>query len=763
MGCQNPYFYSRLFFFPLPTSTERTVDANTKSPMKQDFSFLSVSIFRGFSTPIGNIPLGDKLQEISSSTNEAKIGKIRALLREGKAEEAARVKKQLQGFTLSATYRERRVAEHIESYTDMLMLDFDDQPSAILQRSRKRIVKDPSTLFCFVSPSGNGLKVGIYMQDEPSLRLRSEFLSRPQVSYEELERYHKQMFDYGKEYYETLTGMKADDSGSDIGRLCFTSYDPETFINAKALSQVQLPSFSLLPPVPVVKHKSSRELLKAELPGRADVDCSHIDLGMQVEFQRCVRAVQREQTYVSGNRDNFVYAVGNKCYRRDLPEEVTALLADQQFGAPGLDIRRIIGNAYRYTSRTDQQEEEKKKSPARRIIDFVGAHYDIRRNVIRERLEYREKSAGETPFIPMKKKHYNSVYYDLQMADISCQLTTVKSLIDSRYARDYNPFEDYFYGLPPYDGKRDYIAELAATVTTTDQPFWADCLRRWLVGLVACALDDEVVNQLAIVMKGAQGKGKSSWIRHLLPPQLRDYYRNGMLNPENKDHMLFLSQCLLINLEEFEGMKNGNIAELKRIITQESVTERRAFDPDTDLYVRRASFIASTNEPRFHKDTSGNRRFPTITALEIDYRTPVNHEGIYSQALHLWRQGYHYWYENEEITELNRKNREYTLSGIEEELLYVYYRCPQPTDLSIKWLPAAAILSQLSINSRIQVNDRSVKNLIQVLERDGFRKRMNEPGIWEYEVVQFSFEEVEGNAKQRTEKKEEARDQELPF
>ncbi len=30
------------------------------------------------------------------------------------------------------------------------------------------------------------------------------------------------------------------------------------------------------------------------------------------------------------------------------------------------------------------------------------------------------------------------------------------------------------------------------------------------------------------------GKGKSTWIRRLLPPEWREYYRNGMANPENK-------------------------------------------------------------------------------------------------------------------------------------------------------------------------------------------------------------------------------------
>lgn len=734
----------------------------------EEFTQLLISIFQGFSRCIGKIQLMDKLHEIASTAHERNVGKIRVLLRQGKDDEAAQVKKQLPGFTLSATYGSRRVAECIETYTDMLMLDFDKMDSEALRRNLALIAQDENTLFCFLSPSGNGIKIGAYMLDESSQRLRGELLQRTEIAYEELEHYHKQMFGYAKAYYEQLTGCEMDDSGSDIGRLCFSSYDPDICIRPQALARVRLPQLTILPPAPVAKKKTARQLLKEELPGREEVDCSHIEVSLQMEFQNCARIVQQKDTYVSGNRDNFIFALGNKCYQRDLPEAAVVALTEKQFGAPDLDVAQIIANAYRYTSRIDAQQEEKKKTTAQRITEYADQHYEIRRNVVQERLEFRTKSApagAPLPFTPMKRQHYNTVFYDLQMAGIACQLNTVKSLIDSRYAKDYNPFAEYFYGLKVWDEKTDYIAQLAATVTTTDQPFWEDCLRRWLVGMVACALDDEVTNQLALIMKGAQGKGKSTWIRHLLPPSLHKYYRNGMLNPENKDHMLFLSQCLLINLEEFEGMKSGSIAELKRIIGQDWITERRAYELDADQYVRRASFIASTNEPRFHKDTGGNRRFPTVTALEIDYHTPVNHDGVFAQALYLWKHDFHYWYEKEEIDELNLKNREYTLAGIEEELLYVCCRKPLPEDLSLRWMPAAAILALISSNSRIQVNDRSVRNLVQILERDGFAKRLSPNNIWEYEVVIFSYEEIDQNYKQREQKKreEEGTGQALPF
>ncbi len=57
----------------------------------------------------------------------------------------------------------------------------------------------------------------------------------------------------------------------------------------------------------------------------------------------------------------------------------------------------------------------------------------------------------------------------------------LKAVVDSNFAIDFDPFIDYFLSLRPWDGKTDYIKQLAATVTTNDPDFWEDSLRRWLV------------------------------------------------------------------------------------------------------------------------------------------------------------------------------------------------------------------------------------------------------------------------------------------
>lgn len=287
----------------------------------------------------------------------------------------------------------------------------------------------------------------------------------------------------------------------------------------------------------------------------------------------------------------------------------------------------------------------------------------------------------------------------------------------------------------------DYIGQLADCVETDDPEFWHESLRRWLVGLVACAIDDESQNQQLLLLYSRQGKGKSRFIRNLLPPPLRTYYRNGMLNPDNKDHMLMLSTCLIINLEEFDGVPASRLADLKRIITQEKVTERKVYDTQAHTFVRRASFAASTNNPHCLQDIGENRRMLFNSIRSIDYHREVNHAGIYAQALALWRSGYHYWYEGDEVELLNLRNEAFRLREPIEEHLFVYYRIATEADYYAKWLSASELMSKLTIYAHIQANRATLQTLVTVLENHGFRSRTTDKGMTEYAVVELEVRE----------------------
>ena len=473
---------------------------------------------------------------------------------------------------------------------------------------------------------------------------------------------------------------------------------------------------------------------------------------MQLDFRKAMEYTRRKERLETGNRDNFFYCLGNQCYRRHITEEEAVSLTRSSFGdIPDFDLEQPLRNAYQYTSKTDREEKESHEPKICKMIRFMDEYYEIRRNIVKELIEFRRKPTttdekASSDFAILRAKDVNTFYINAQMKGISCSQNSLKALVDSDYAKPFNPFTHYFFSLPTWNGKTDYIAQLAQRVKTTDPAFFIDSLRHWLVGMVACAIDDKVQNQQLLLLHGGQGSGKSTFIRKLLPPELDTYYRCGMIIPENKDHLLQLSSSLIIDLDEFDTLPSWQMQSLKRLIVQGVVTERKVFDLQMNNFIRRASFIASTNDQHFLVDILENRRYLINTILSIDNSGPVNHKGSYSQALGLYRQGYRYWYEKEEVTFLNKRNESFRQKDPVEENLFFYFRAAKGGEIQAKWYPASYLLSILSLNGRTQSNPQTQKTLVTVLEKNHFINRNGNYGVTEYKVVEYTPEEREANS-----------------
>ena len=305
----------------------------------------------------------------------------------------------------------------------------------------------------------------------------------------------------------------------------------------------------------------------------------------------------------------------------------------------------------------------------------------------------------------------------------------------------------------------DYIGRLADTVQAEDQEFWRKSFRRWFVGMLACALQDDTVNHLVIILYSEQGKGKSTWIRRLLPPEWREYYRNGMANPENKDHQLLLSTHLIINMEEFEGARVGDLAGLKRVITQESVTERKAYRrAGVHLHTARILHCQHQQPPM----PAGHRGKQTVPAL-IHHFTGLQDArqlrgSICAGACPAESRGTNTGTKREEIDELNRHNELHRMKDPVEENLLVYFRKPEPGETCVKWMPAATILSKIAIYGKIQVNRQTIQILVMSLEKYGFRTRRNSQGSTEYEVIDLQNDEVNNGFREKNRDEKDGKD-----
>lgn len=709
---------------------------------------ISITAYRGFSAVAGETNLSTLLSNIRGGTYFPAVHKVEEQLRLGDLAKANAIKKQLPFFTLTGNYHTVRQSHSLIRYNPVITIDVDDLEDGRIEGVRQALASDPDVLAFFLTPKRHGFKIFLYLRTEYARRLRQTAFSVPVITYSELEKHHSLMYEAARLHIEQVTGVEVDVSGKDIGRGFFASFDVQAYFNTELLGEIEEIGTKVVSEKEVSEKPFNPTLPLETSPWHA------------LEYKKALSTTRRSEKFREGNRDNFLFVLGNRCFRKDIPEEVAIAFAVRDFQQDDLDVASAIRNAYRYVSKTQAavKAKEEKVPVVSRIMDFLSCRYRFRRNVILDRLEFAEITQGgdtevaaERPspvFRPLRAKDLNSIYVNLLTDGVNCSLNTLKAIVDSDYASCFNPFEDYLLNLPAWDGTRDYIGELADTVLTEDREFWRESFRRWLVGSVACALREKKVNQLVLILFGGQGKGKSTWISRLLPPLWNEYYHTGMINPDNKDDMLLLSTRYLINMEEFQGVKAGDLAGLKRIITQDSIIQRKVYDTQAFCFIRHASFIASTNKRRCLQDIDGNRRFLPSSVLSVDYRKPVDYCGVYSQAMALLDSGYRYWYEGDEIDGLNLHNELHRLKDPVEENLFVFFRRALAGDTNVKWMPASAILTHLTIFGKVQVNRQTQQELVQALEKYGFATRVNTQGGTEYEVVEFQAEEVERRFKE---------------
>ena len=87
---------------------------------------IPVTTYRGFSAVSGETTFTQDMADIKNGKHAKLIIKIASLVAQGKVEEANHVKKQLPFRTLTANYRERRLAPSITRYNPVITLDIDD-------------------------------------------------------------------------------------------------------------------------------------------------------------------------------------------------------------------------------------------------------------------------------------------------------------------------------------------------------------------------------------------------------------------------------------------------------------------------------------------------------------------------------------------------------------------------------------------------------------------------------------------------------------
>lgn len=202
--------------------------------------------------PQQDCTLADVVQTIRSDSLKKQVEAVRAALADGRETDAAKIKHKLPAVTTSVVTKTRDASVPAEdrfgAHNGFLQIDIDGKDNPQLATDFDRAVRmlreDPHIAAQFRSPSGNGIKLFLAVRDSKSA--------------------HKLSWIAAERHFRETYGLRIDKATSDVGRLCFLSYDPEAWIAEKPATPLE--------PAESDEFEPSRGDAKNSLSEAADVE-----------------------------------------------------------------------------------------------------------------------------------------------------------------------------------------------------------------------------------------------------------------------------------------------------------------------------------------------------------------------------------------------------------------------------------------------------------------------------------------------------------
>lgn len=215
------------------------------------------NIYTDFFSPSEELSLSEIFKDIKNEKYKSEISSIRYAVNSGKEELSQSLKKSLPAFTPSGTFKERRKIDNLIQHNGIIHLDIDGVEQKELQGILEKVNSCPFTFASFISPRGSGIKVFV----------------KAEVNSETHGKVWKKLDDL----YSEIIGFRTDNKCKDVSRLCFFSYDPDMYINEES---------------EVFKWST----VENQKPITMDEN----------KLEACQEFTEKKETYVKGNRHNFI-------------------------------------------------------------------------------------------------------------------------------------------------------------------------------------------------------------------------------------------------------------------------------------------------------------------------------------------------------------------------------------------------------------------------------------------------------------------------
>ena len=320
------------------------------------------------------------------------------------------------------------------------------------------------------------------------------------------------------------------------------------------------------------------------------------------------------------------------------------------------------------------------------LLEWIGVK--LRRNLMNHSTEWSGDVCASIPISCMNAVMYANVIDAGQHAGFT-KTQHLQAYLDKIEAKNaYHPVVDWAKSRP-WDGV-DRIPDLVATLDIRGDE-WARygavfqaMVRCWLIsGGLALASDRGVAAQGVLVLQGAQGAGKTRWIKGLTAPRGEFVRESLILDPSDRDSVAAATSSFIVELGELDATyRKSDVAALKGFLTKDVDNYRSPYAKKAESYPRRTIFAATVNPEQFLADDTGNRRFWVIPVGKCHPTSGLDMQQVWAQAIALAQQGEPHWLNEEAFIESTTMAQRFEMTDPIKELFLERFDMPSLDDLS---------------------------------------------------------------------------------
>jgi hypothetical protein len=633
--------------------------------------------------------------------------------------------------TISGSFSARK-DDAIRQHSNFIAIDIDNLEDAA--ETKKRIGADPYLYACFLSIGGNGLCLIIKMDGTR----------------------HLDAFNGIAAYLYNEYQLIVDQSGKNVSRARFVSYDPFMLLNTKSatfkkyLPKKKEPKY---PKVMVIKTDFDAMIKQMDEKGinlcEDYSDWVRICYALIQEFQEQGReyfhtlsshsskynsldcdsqfnACLKNHSETKGKKSTigtiYFHAKQNGI---DIYSEHTKAIArfTTSQKAAGLSKEAIIETLEKQGGFSPEDSKEiveqivskdikfKSDSVSTDIAAFVNT-YDLKKNLITRKIELNSR--------PIDDSDLNSIFLDSKGVFKESTKELVTSIIFSNRIPSYNPLHEFFESeLYEYNNDKWPNIQLLLSSVHTDTADADYFILTWLLSIVASAYGHK--SELVLVFCGEkQGTGKTHWFRYILPKPIRYLYAESKMDAGKDDEILMCGK-LIINDDEYGGKSKREEKRMKELTSKEFINVREPYGRVSTDLKRLSVFCGTSNETQILSDPTGNRRIMPIHILDIDHElyNQCDKDGLWRELFCMFQMGANYKLLGDDIAKLNAATESYKLSTPEDDLINKKLSPGTSTSLG-EWMSLTDIQQFLMMDTKFNyLNPQRIGSILTSL---GFQK-----------------------------------------